>query len=204
LTRSRTRRGDRGRPRCRASRTALRRRVAILAIVLLVAACSGGTRRSLSGSSDLAASKGEATVTIALDDVTAPAGAMIRGEAVIDNRTGHTVTLDAGTCNGSTGNPGWISVGLTNGRVGATPPHTLAGCPPFVVPVGTTRYPISVPSRYLFCNTDPSKATVQVPPCRGPKRFPPLPAGRYHTVVWVQSPLRVANSVNILLTPASP
>ena len=167
------------------------------------AACGSSSRLSSPGSATHPAgsssngSSGTATVTITLDQMAVPAGAPLTGEATVQNNTGKPIPEPDPACER------WLLISL-GGHIHVSSGNSSAVlCNPVDdVPVGLSRYPITVQTTYPRCSQVPSQATSEVPACLGPNRnvMPPLPAGTYHTVLSVPRPLTGRNSVTVELT----
>ena len=176
----------------------------IAAAMMVAASCTGPTSTSLSmhralpptAAPQVAAPSGMAVVSISLDQVTVPAGTPIQGIATVDNRTGATIAIAGGTCNG------WLFIGIANERLPYTPANGLVGCAPFQVAVGESQYPITVSTSYQSCTQTPDEATYLIPACGiGTSQvMPPLPPGLYHTSVSIPGPITAANTVAVTLT----
>jgi hypothetical protein len=153
------------------------------------AACGSSSRLSSPGSTTHPAgsssngSTGAATVTITLDRMAVPAGVPLTGEATVQNNTGKPIPEPDPACER------WLVVSL-DGHIDVSSGNSSAVlCNPIDhVPVGLSRYSITVQTTYPRCSQVPSQATSEVPACLGPNRnvMPPLPAGTYHTVLSVR------------------
>lgn len=191
----------------------------VLACALAAVSCSGPApkTRTLDGSSSSSvarngtspvsptsppatsratATPGKAVVSISLDRTTVPARAPIKGLATVDNRTGAKIAIGGGTCDG------WLFIGIANAELPYTPANGAVGCAPFEVPVGESRYPITISTTYQSCTQAATEATYTMPACRtGTSQvMPPLPPGIYHTVVAIPGPIEAANTVTVTLT----
>jgi hypothetical protein len=116
-------------------------------------------------------------IQLVLDRTQVTAGTPIRGEALLTNTTGRTITVQ--TCAAD----GWLSVGLTNQEVSYKPLSPLIACSPTVrLLPGLNRFPITISSVFQGCTQTSSQATPQLPACTS-RGAPPLPAGQYLTKI---------------------
>ena len=163
-----------------------------------VAAPTDASSASPTTAASASAAPGKATVAISLDRTTAPAGTTIAGTVTIDNQTGAPISAPGGTCNG------WLFVGLSNTKITYSPLNGSVGCAAFEIPIGKSRYQISVSTRYQVCTQDAGQATYTHPTCLS-SGMPPLPSGTYHTTVVIStgrspSPITTANTLTVTLT----
>jgi hypothetical protein len=138
----------------------------------------------------------KATFTITLDHTTVPAGTTIHGVVTVDNETGAPLPIPGGKCNG------WPTVGLSNDKVSYIPVSGGVGCGLFAVPVGQSRYPITVLTTYTSCTQTPADEPSSDPVCPDGV-LPALPASTYHTVVEEAAGMGV-NTVTVTLTTPQP
>jgi hypothetical protein len=103
----------------------------------------------------------------------------VRGTLVLINNTGRAVPY----CNGV------ANVGLARSGHPFVPVEPASGCAVDhspSIPVGESRFSITVLTRFQTCTTG-ANPTTQTPRCltgpNGDVTMPPLPTGRYHTVV---------------------
>jgi hypothetical protein len=188
-----------------------RRRVlacGVSAVVLLAAA--GGVVASIlpsgqpqqvttagGGASLPPAAQDTASITVTLESGTAVAGTPIQGVVTVDNNSGRPISVPNPSC------WGWPTVGLANSAIGFSPASAAVLCPTDTeIPVGVSRYPVTVATTYNACSQIPAQATSRFPACIGPNRneMPPLPPGIYHTVTLMPSPFKVRNTVPVQLT----
>jgi hypothetical protein len=142
-----------------------------------------------------------ATLTIRLDQTTTRAGLPINGVAVVDNR-GPAFAFPGGQC-------GWLEVGLENQQLTFRAKFSHVGCGSVQVPEGVSRYPISVSTTMSQCSPPGAPGASMATAC-SIGHMPPLPPGRYTTVVITggpgypreQPPITLANSVTVTLTAA--
>jgi hypothetical protein len=137
----------------------------VLVIAVLVAA---------SGTADTSSSL---SVRITLDKTTVPAGTRLDGVAYITNSSDRSVLVPS--CNKG----GLLAVGIQNKTI----PWQLAiagvGCTTnYHVPPGTMRIAFQVFTTYDSCVRQASNAVGSEPLCVD-QRPPPLPTGKYYTVV---------------------
>ena len=163
-----------------------------------VAAPTGSSSVSPGTPPPVTAAPGKANVAISLDRTTAPAGTTIAGTVTIDNRTGAPIAVPGGTCNG------WLFVGLFNAKITYSPLNGSVGCAAFEIPIGQSRYQISVSTRYQACTQDPTQATYTNPACLS-SGMPPLPPGTYQTTIVIPigrspSPITTTNALKVTLT----
>jgi hypothetical protein len=141
---------------------------------------------------------GRAVVTLHLDQTTVLAGTPIHGVATVTNRTAAEIAMPGGICNG------WLFVGLMNRAVKFQPATGGVGCAPFEVPVGVSKYPITIGTTYQSCEPPPLEPGASGPACLedgfGASLMPGLPAGSYQTVVVVGRPIVEGNWVTVILT----
>ena len=117
----------------------------------------------------------------------AVAGQPIQGTLAIINTTGTSVPISCGLSS-------WLTIGLQNGEVAFHAAFNLPVCmSQAVLKPGTTKLPISIPTTYSQC-TESGPAATRAPRCvQSPGKphsgsLPPLPAGRYRTVVVLDGP----------------
>lgn len=136
------------------------------------------------------------------------AGHPIKGTVALTNTTQKAITVN--TC----AIDGWLDVGLQDSSYSPSFFHPAVGCDPSVrLEPGANRYPVTVVTTYSSCQAPQPSGTSpsSFPTCTvsdGRERPPPLPAGRYSTVVefvglagLTQTPNRV---VVTLKAPAKP
>ena len=118
-------------------------------------------------------------IQLLLDRTQVTAGTPIRGEAMLTNTTGRTITVE--TCAAD----GWLSVGLTNHEASSIPLSPAIACAPTVrLSPGLSRFPITISSDFQSCTQTSSQATPQLPVCTS-QGEPPLPAGQYLTKIVI-------------------
>lgn len=166
----------------------MRSRAAALIATLLLAACTGGTGTSGHAPSQSANPISSArrapsttalTARLSLDARTVPAGRPFHGHLVLINNTGRPVPY----CNGV------ANVGLAKPGLPFEPVERASGCvvdrSP-TLPPGESHWPITLLTQFQSC-TSGGDAAPTAPCClAGPSggvTMPPLPPGRYHTVV---------------------
>jgi hypothetical protein len=122
------------------------------------------------------------TAQLVLDRTRTPAnGQPIDGELILSNNTGKPIVI-TNACDG------WYALGLSNDRIQRfEAAYSLVLCARDQLPVGITRQPITLSTRYQQC-AQPGGTTGGTPPvraCTGPNHStpPPLPPGRYTTTL---------------------
>jgi hypothetical protein len=137
------------------------------------------------------------------------AGHPIKGTMVLTNTSDRVITVN--TC----AIDGWVAVGLSGHGISPSFFHPAVGCDPSVrLAPGSHRFHVTVSTSYTSCTAaDPAgnAPSPSFPNCtesNGKQIPPPLPAGKYSTVVQIvgldgetQSPNRV---VVTLSAPAKP
>ena len=137
------------------------------------------------------------------------AGHPIKGSVVLTNTSDHEITVH--TC----ALDGWLAVGLSGHGTSPSFVHPLVGCNPSVrLAPGTHRFHVTVSTSYTTCTgaepagNAPSSSFPNCTVSKGHQIPPPLPAGKYTTVVQfvglsgeTQPPNRV---VVALSAPAEP
>mgnify|MGYP005814740029 CR=1 FL=1 len=103
------------------------------------------------------------------------AGQPLTGRVVVNNSTGAPIQV--------TGCESPFGVGVESGEIRAVPlPPTCST--PFVIPVGASAWPVTIPTVYAHCASDPSESNPSNPPCLPAHPWVPnLPPGAYRTVV---------------------
>lgn len=139
-------------------------------------------------------------IQLVLDRTQVTAGTLIRGEVLLTNTTGRTITV--GTCAAD----GWLSVGLTNHEVSYEPLSPLIACAPTVrLSPGLNRFPITISSDFQGCTRNSSQATPLLPVCTS-NGDAPLPAGQYLTrIVTMGLPAgtRLPSAIKVTLLATS-
>jgi hypothetical protein len=147
----------------------------------------------------LTAPTGSATLSVILDGTTAPAeGDPIHGEVIVDNQTGKVILAPGSTCDG------WIEVGLSNSQVTLKGAWSAVGCPALQIPIGISRYPLTVSTRYSSCLEPGGTSSQPTPRCIGPTSMevPPLPPGIYTTTaLGIPAPIKTAPPQRVTLAP---
>ena len=91
----------------------------------------------------LVSSAAPVEIQLVLDRTEVTAGTPLRGEALLTNTTGRTITVE--TCAAD----GWLSVGLTNHEVSSIPLSPAIACAPTVrLSPGLNRFPITISSDF--------------------------------------------------------
>jgi len=138
---------------------------------------SGATARTILGSlrpSSSSSRPSPVEIRLVLSTTQLVPGTPIRGEALLTNTTGRTITVN--TCAAD----GWLFVRLTNNRVNYEPLRLMMACSPTVhLRPGVNRFSVSISTRFQGCTETRSEATPQLPACIPPETMPPLPAGKY-------------------------
>ncbi|MGD0983260.1 MAG: hypothetical protein ABSA65_05490 [Acidimicrobiales bacterium] len=164
----------------------------------------GATARTILGSlrpSSSSSRPSPVEIRLVLSTAQVIAGTPIRGEALLTNTTGRTITVN--TC----AVDGWLFVGLTNNQVSYDAFRFLVACHPTIhLRPGVNRFAVSISTTFQGCTQTRSEATPQLPACIPPETPPPLPVGEYTTKVvtfglphgtQLPSPIRVT----LLATP---
>ena len=165
---------------------------------------SGVTARTILGSLRPASNgspPAPVEIRLVLSTTHVAAGTPIRGEALLTNTTGRTITVNACAADG------WLYVGLTNSQVSYDPLSLMMACRPTVhLRSGVNRFAIAISTKFQTCTQRSSEATPQLPACIPPKTMPPLPVGEYVTKVITSglphgTQLPPAIRVTLLATP---
>ena len=142
---------------------------------------SGATARTILGSlrpSSASSRPSPVEIRLVLSTTQVVAGTPIRGEALLTNTTGRTITVN--TCAAD----GWLFVGLTNNHVSYDPLRLMMACSPTVhLRPGVNRFAVSISTGFQGCTETLTEATPQLPACLPPETMPPLPVGKYTTKV---------------------
>jgi hypothetical protein len=163
-------------------------KVVPLAATLFLSACAGGDGGPGHSPSPPASPRSSVVRTpsttslqarLSLDATAVRAGRPLHANLVLINNTGQPIPY----CNGV------ANVGLAKPGLPFRPVEPASGCAVDhspTIPVGDSRWPVDVLTRFQTCTTS-SNPTPQTPQCvtgpNGEVTIPPLPAGRYHTVV---------------------
>jgi hypothetical protein len=118
-------------------------------------------------------------VQVSLDQSRALAGQPIKGTVVLTNATSRPITVE--TC----ARNGWLQVGLKGQGYTYEATSTLVACPPSIrLAPGANHFRVTVLTNYEGCLQRGGESLTSLPSCTstGP---PPLPAGRYSTIVSV-------------------
>lgn len=137
------------------------------------------------------------------------AGHPIKGTVVLTNTSDRVLTVNTCAVNG------WLAVGLSGHGAPQSFFHTAVGCQPSVrLQPGTHRFHVIVPTTYTTCaqaepaGNAPSPSFPNCTVSNGKQIPPPLPAGKYSTVVQLvglDGETRAPNKVVVTLsTPAKP
>jgi len=146
-------------------------------ICLALVACTTSGRGSKSVASDPSASAPPQTAAtpvsarVELPVTTIKAGTTVNGEVVVVNDTGKPIE--------TTGCGSVFQVGLRNDHIEAVPSWAACG-QQITIPVGESRYPVTVTATYAACG---GQASPPLPPC-APRGMPPLPPGRYEAALY--------------------
>ena len=106
------------------------------------------------------------------------AGTLIKGQAIITNRSNMPVTVQQCAADG------WLLVGLANERIQFDPAVSLVACAPSIKLLpGKNRFPIKVMTTYQECLQPGGQSLIYVPPCVNGNQLPSLPSGTYQTKV---------------------
>lgn len=131
----------------------------VILLAILAAGCSSAGRVAQPSGSPHALS-----AQIVLPTRTMTAGSSIKGRVVVRNNTGRAIH--------TSGCLTLFQVALTSSRYHPDP-LWLTCLQPFTIPVGVSRYRITVAATYLHCGDRPS------PACLPGGGMPPLAAGKY-------------------------
>lgn len=144
-----------------------------LALSMSLAACGG----SLANTKTTRPPAGSISTHIELSSTSVVAGSKVAGRLVVTNTTGATVFLPT-KCELQ-----W-SVGLRSSTIPFSPAFatTLCAGPPFQLPLGTTRFPITLLVTYSACSMTAANAGPNNPACLPNYQMPPLPPGPYEAV----------------------
>jgi hypothetical protein len=125
-------------------------------------------------------------------------GTAIPATLVIDNTTGGPVDAPGG-CTGRFEPYGWAQIGLTSPTVPYQQTWSQEACGPIPMPLGLTRWPMTVLTIYKGCFP-----TGPAPRCIGPNdsEDPPLPAGHYTTDLALAIPPGYALARAVHVAPA--
>jgi hypothetical protein len=137
------------------------------------------------------------------------AGHPIKGTVVLTNTSDRAITVN--TC----AIDGWLAVGLSGHGMSPSFFHSAVGCDPTVrLTPGTSRVHVTVVTRYTTCSQSepggnaPSPSSPNCTVSNGTQVPPPLPAGRYSTVVQLvglDGEAQPANRLVVTLSaPAKP
>lgn len=152
--------------------------LATLAFVLLAAACGAGTAQTNAEAPDQSTSTTAQPQTGVTGYFEFPksvvSGDVVNGALVIENNTGREVEA-------TTGCDKWQAI-LERGAISTQRGITLEACPPpdRMLPVGVTRFPISVPVSAAICpQPDTNGRDIWIECSDTDLREDPLPAGEY-------------------------
>jgi hypothetical protein len=141
-------------------------------------------------------------VRVAVQHSRVVAGQPMKATVVLTNTTSREITVESCTQND------WLQVGLKGRGYTYQASSTLIACAPSIrLAPGTNPFPVSVLTTYERCLQPGGESLTWLPPCTstGP---PPLPAGRYSTIVFIiglQHWTEDSRSISvILLRPMQP
>ncbi len=128
-----------------------------------------------------------------LDTSSVAGGGTIEGRVVVNNDTGAPIQVIS--CMSV------FHAGLQNDRLFAVPGSRMCATG-FDIPAGESTWAVTIAVTYAACTQDPGSATESTPLCTsGPTPgIPPLPPGRYSTVVIVPEGFPVPAPVEITVT----
>jgi hypothetical protein len=174
-------------------------------LALLLAGCASGSHAaagSAQGKVSLPAAHPRTALTpvpgsaplsarVVLPSRTMTAGSSMAGHVLVDNRTGHTVRVS--------GCQNLFAVALTSSTYRPAVAWLLC-LQRFTIPVGETRYPVTVLATYLQCSEGgPRDGVIGCPPSGG---MPPLPPGTYQARLFQAHKLvRVPPPITVRVTP---
>jgi hypothetical protein len=171
----------------------MKRRAVVVIATLFLTACTRGGGDTKPLPSHLATppsspvpthQAGSVTARLAMDTTVVHAGGSLHGILVVINNTGRPIPY----CNGV------AIVGLAKPGVPFSPNEPLSGCVvghASTLPLGKSRRPVTIDTRFQSC-TPRGRTSRDAPRCAGHHHLtiPPLPRGRYHTVViWHLPPV---------------
>lgn len=135
------------------------------------------------------------TDRVVLTNHTVPAGTTIAGTLIVTNTSPNPINLTQ-SCE-----PNYVVV-IRNRLVNQEPAFTTScSSQPLILHPGTSRFPISVTTTYFGCLQPGGSSVTPMPKCTtdGP---PPLPSGRYTTVLYGSGDLALPQPppVNVTLT----
>jgi heat shock protein HslJ len=137
------------------------------------------------------------SATLELPTTTVEAGGTIEGEVVVQNDTGAPIELEM-VC----GSPFFIEL-----RGDAAPQvlaRTTAGCMPgLTLPVGASRWPVTVTTEYGMCRPVDGLGDPDTPACSADGSMPTLPPGTYTAEVRSEEGAPSVAGATIEVTPAS-
>jgi hypothetical protein len=165
----------------------------IITFALLLAACSGGHASSTPTTVRPALSTtrpGTTTVRnvphsvvsarVVLKSQTMRGGSSMSGEVIVQNNSGHALH--------PTGCVRLFGIALSNGSFHQDP--AWESCLQFfTIPVGSSRYPVTVTAAYLACSSGHAVGNLRA--CLKNNAPPPLPPGRYRATLIQQGNLVV-------------
>jgi hypothetical protein len=129
---------------------------------------------------------------VVLPSAVMPAGSRMTGHVLVSNSSGHAIRV-FGCLN-------LFQVLLTSSTY--RPAAAWAAClQRFTIPVGVTRYPVTVWASYNQCSRGHSRDGLRA--CLPGGRMPPLPPGTYHARLFqVHQLVQVPSPVSVRVAPA--
>jgi hypothetical protein len=172
----------------------------VVVLALLLAGCASGSQIATTAKPHTALTPAHhhpsapMTARVVLPSRTMTAGTSISGQVLVDNTTGHAI--DVSGC----GN--LFQVLLTNSTYRPTV-RWLTCLQRFTIPVGESRYEVTVQASYIECSQGPPHHGLK--PCMPAGRMPPLPPGTYHAKLFqVGNLVRVPPAPTVRVTPPMP
>jgi len=170
----------------------------LVVVALLLAGCSSGGHIASPTNPHTALTPAHRhlsapmTARIVLPARTMTAGSSMSGQVVVDNNTGHAIR--------ASGCVKLFQVLLTSSTY--RPPVAWLGClQRFTIPVGESRYSVTVWASYSQCSEGRPQHGLRA--CRPDGRMPPLPPGTYHAKLFqAHNLVRVPPALTVRVTPA--
>ncbi len=184
------------------------RLLSVLALGGLLAACSHGTPSAARPttpattttvplkSAGLIPADPHLTTRIELQRTRVTAGTTISGTLIVTNTASAPIdltTADSGCA------PGFQII-LGNSQVQQSPGFAaVCSTSPFLIPPGTTRLPVTVPTTYFGCISPGGSSTTAEPVCVH-NQPPPLPRGHYKAVLAGSGQLALPEAPPVIVT----
>lgn len=147
-------------------------RMALIGLVLLVA-WTGVAGASGSSPTPI-------RVRVSLQKSRVVAGQSIKATVVLTNATSRPVTVESCAQNG------WLQVGLKGHGYTYQATRTLIACPPSIrLATGANHFGVTVLTNYEGCLQPGGESRRSLPSCTSTGPPPPLPPGRYSTIVSI-------------------